>query len=100
MRMEDEMKKKKSSKSSTLLFSLFEKKKSRFLILLFVGIVVGFVVKWNVSDSITMGYEDYSIEKNKQVFNYKEMAETVAKESATKQEQGSGSVDASGACGI
>jgi zona occludens toxin (predicted ATPase) len=99
--MEEKMQKNKMSTSSLPTFSFFEKKKSRFLLLLFVGIIVGSVVKWNVSDYITMGYEDYSIEKSRQTFDYKGMAEAVAKESTTKGEQESdGGVGASGACGI
>lgn len=97
--MEEEKEKNKIN-IFTPLFSLFEKRKSRFLILLFVGIVVGFVVKWNVSDYVTMGYEDYMIERNKQVFNYKEMAETIAKEASSNQEQGSGSAGTDASCGI
>lgn len=98
--MEEEVKKNTINELISPLLSFFETRKSRFLILLFVGIVVGFVVKWNVSEYVTMGYEDYTIEKNKQVFDYKEMAEVVAKDSATSEGQGSAGIGTGAACGI
>ncbi|NCU41100.1 MAG: hypothetical protein EOM19_00015 [Candidatus Moranbacteria bacterium] len=98
--MEEKMKEKEINKSSSLLFSFFEGKKIRFLILLFVGIVAGFVVKWNVSDYVTMGYEDYMIEKNTQVFDYKKMAETLAQKASNSEGEASVGIDSGAACGI
>jgi|GEM_PF-5949918 len=54
--------------------------RKEFVILLVIGVIVGVAVKANASSQITMGYDDYLVVKNKQSFDYTQMAQTLAEE--------------------
>jgi hypothetical protein len=82
-----------------ILSKLFHRRsKFEFLLLLALGIMVGMAVKWNASSRVTMGYEDYLVEKNVQSFQYKALAQKVAEENGGVAGVATGG--SAGSCGL
>ena len=85
------------------LLGMFSGMKRTHIVVLFVlGVIVGGVIKWNVEPYVTMGYEDYKVEKNAQAFDYTEMPRELA-EKAKSEAGGAGSAAAvpqGAACGV
>ncbi|QQS61447.1 MAG: hypothetical protein IPN70_00730 [Candidatus Moraniibacteriota bacterium] len=68
--------------------SLFSKHgKAEFFVLLILGIVVGVIVKENISSRVTMGYEDYMIEKNVQSYDYAKMTKEVVEKAKAEEKE-------------